>query len=301
MDDEARRQLLYQGHLFVYSKTPATADLIELGRSMLEAAFAPHDPQAVHRYRSAEEVAAILAVMKPRFIHHPECKVLVRRILEERGLDPARVYFDLPRMRSAYPADFLTSGIAYAFHPHRDTWYSAPPTQINWWIPVFDVESDNAMGFFPRYFSEGVVNSSAGYNYYTWNKEHRGNAAQHVRSDTRVQPRAQEDIQRVTMRVLPPPGGLILFSGAQLHETVPNTTGIARYSIDFRTVHLDDVVAGRGAPNVDSRSGGTTMRDYLRASDLEHIPEDVVARYDDGTERDAGILYFGDRLLRKDA
>lgn len=295
--DEARRNLLYQGHLFVYGKSPATTELIALGRAMLEEAFAPHDPQMVHRHLSVEEVASILGVMKPRFIHHPECKNLVRRILEERGLDLANVYFDLPRMRSAYPTDFLTSGIAYAFHPHRDTWYSAPPSQINWWIPIYPVESENAMGFFPRYFSEGLPNSSSGYNYYAWN-EQRGNAVQHVRSDTRVQPRAQQEIERVTLRVLPPPGGLILFSGAQLHETVPNTTGVARYSIDFRTVHMEDAAAGRGAPNVDSQCSGTTMRDFLRATDLQHLPEDVVRRYDDGSERNASILYFGDRLVR---
>ena len=41
---------------------------------------------------------------------------------------------------------------------------------------------------------------------------------------------------------------MILFSGAQLHETVPNTTGLARYSIDFRTVNFDDASPHRGAP-----------------------------------------------------
>jgi hypothetical protein len=77
---------------------------------------------------------------------------------------------------------------------------------------------------------------------------------------------------------------------------VPNTTDLARYSIDFRTVHLDDVVARRGAPNLDSRCTGTTMRDYLRASDLQKLPDDVVALYDDGTATADQVLYFGDRL-----
>lgn len=60
-----------------------------------------------------------------------------------------------------------------------------------------------------------------------------------------------------------------------------NTSGEARYSIDFRTVHLDDVWAHTGAPNVDSASTGTTLRDYLRATDLAHIPDEAVALYDD--------------------
>ncbi|HZT48040.1 MAG TPA: hypothetical protein VFA64_08690 [Hyphomicrobiaceae bacterium] len=98
------------------------------------------------------------------------------------------------------------------------------------------------------------------------------------------------------MRYLPPPGGIIVFSGAQLHETVPNTTDLARYSIDFRTVHHDDVLGRRGAPNVDARCTGTTMRDYLRATDLTHLPEKVVALYDDGTAVADKVLYFGARL-----
>jgi len=45
-------------------------------------------------------------------------------------------------------------------------------------------------------------------------------------------------------------------------------------------VHLGDAVDGRSAPNVDSECTGTTMGDYLRVGDLEHIPAEVVAEYD---------------------
>jgi hypothetical protein len=40
------------------------------------------------------------------------------------------------------------------------------------------------------------------------------------------------------------------------------------------------------------------MRDYLRASDLKHLPNEVVKLYDDGSEAHSSILYFGDRLTR---
>ena len=76
----------------------------------------------------------------------------------------------------------------------------------------------------------------------------------------------------------------MLFSAAQLHSTVPNTCGLTRYSIDFRTVHLDDVWNKAGAPNVDSASTGTTMRDYIRASDYSHLPEEAIAPYCDESE-----------------
>lgn len=72
---------------------------------------------------------------------------------------------------------------------------------------------------------------------------------------------------------------------------MPNTSGRTRFSIDFRTVHLDSVVAKRGAPNIDSACTGTTMRDYLRATDLSRIPYDIVSLYDDGTEIIGELVY----------
>jgi len=78
---------------------------------------------------------------------------------------------------------------------------------------------------------------------------------------------------------------MIVFAAAQLHSSVPNTSDRTRFSIDFRTVHLDEVEAGRGAPNIDSACTGTTMGDYLRLSDLEHLPKETVERYEQGFGR----------------
>jgi hypothetical protein len=137
------------------------------------------------------------------------------------------------------------------------------------------------MAFHPRYWSEPVRNGSRAYNYDEWNRTSRQIAAQFIEADTRRQPKAEETLELdPQIRVIVPPGGLLLFSGAQMHSTVPNTSGRTRFSIDFRTVHLDDVAAGRGAPNVDSECTGTTMRDYLRGTDLAQISEDLSLAYD---------------------
>jgi hypothetical protein len=259
---------------------------------MIEEAFAPHDPRRVHETLPVEACVEILARLKPAFIHHPRCKDLLRALLAELGCDLQETYFDVPRLRSAMPSNYLASGIAYAFHPHRDTWYSAPACQLNWWLPVYDMEPENGLAFHPRYFAQPVKNSSRAYNYYRWNAESRANAAQHVKADTRVQPRPEEPIELdPQIRPIVPPGGIILFSGAQLHSTVPNSTGRVRYSIDFRTVHRGDVAARRGAANLDSRCTGTTMRDYLRGSDLSHVPDDIVDMYDDETRERGELVY----------
>jgi len=278
--DQDRRSALYNGDIFVYSPSEATAKLCALAKRMINEAFAPHDAQTIDRHLGMEECARILASLKPAFIHHPECKRLLPEIICSIGGDPNAIYFDVPRLRSAYPTTYLTSGIAYAFHPHRDTWYSAPMCQINWWLPIFEITPENCMAFYPKYFHTPVRNNSDIYNYAEWNRKNRVEAAKHVKSDTREQPKPQEEVGTDSIQIICPPAGLILFSGAQLHETVPNTSGIARYSIDFRTVHYDDAVAHLGAANVDSRCTGTTMKDYLHCSDLCHLPDTLIASYE---------------------
>lgn len=154
------------------------------------------DPRTAQQHLSVEEYAALLGKLKPTFIHHPESKRHIQRIFEEMGTDLNKSYFEVPKMRSSTSDGFLTTGIAYAWHPHRDTWYSAPPCQINWWIPIYDIESDNTMAFHPRYWHQPVKNSSAGYNYYEWNQKYRGpSVAQLLKEDTRPLPRATEPLE----------------------------------------------------------------------------------------------------------
>lgn len=113
-----------------------------------------------------------------------------------------------------------------------------------------------------------------------------------TKTDPRPLPRATQPMDLdPQIRVICPPGGIILFSAAQMHSSVPNTSGVTRFSIDFRTVHVDDAIAKHGAPNIDSACTGTVMRDFLRGSDFSRIPEEVIALYDDGTESDGELIY----------
>lgn len=279
--DDARRELLYNGQLFVFSPRPSAVALCRFAQELIEQAFGGRDPRTAQHDMPVEQYAAILGELKPAFIHHPKSKELLRSVLEEMGCDLNKTYFDVPRMRSSTSDGYLTTGIAYAWHPHRDTWYSAPACQINWWIPIYGIEPENAMAFHPRYWTQGVANTSSEYNYAEWNRLYRPNAVQHVKTDPRPLPRATEPVELdPQIRLICPVGGVIMFSGAQMHSSVPNTSGKTRFSIDFRTVHLDDVVAKRGAPNVDSACTGTTMNDYLRGTDLAHVPEEIVEMYE---------------------
>lgn len=278
--DEERRELLYEGQVVVYSPRPSTMAFCNFARTLIEQAFGNLNPEYAQDHLPVEQYAKILGELKPAFIHHPQSKVHIREILADLGCDLSQTYFDVPRMRSSTSGGYLTSGIAYAWHPHRDTWYSAPDCQINWWIPIYDITKDNAMAFHPSYWARGVANNSADYDYEEWNNQHRFNAAQYIKSDPRPLPRATEPLELdPQLRLICPAAGVICFSGAQMHSSVPNTSGRTRFSIDFRTVHLKDATEFRGAFNADGACTGTTMNDYLRGTDLEHIPHEIIAQH----------------------
>jgi hypothetical protein len=259
---------------------------------MLEEAFRPLDPREAQYHMPVERYVEICAPLKPQFIHHPRTKTLIQGILADFDCDPDRTYLDVPRLRMVTSDGYLTSGVGYAHHPHRDTWYSAPMCQLNWWLPIYEIESEMSMAFHPQYWARPVENGSRDFNYYEWNATGRKDAAKQIGQDTRKQPKPEEPMElEPQVRFVTEPGGIVLFSAAHMHSTVPNQSGRTRYSIDFRTVHMDEVRTKGGAPNVDSWCTGTSLRDFMRARDLERVGEEIAALYDEGAVPEGDLVF----------
>jgi hypothetical protein len=292
ISDDKRRELMYAGELFVFSPRPSSRALCEFAREMVCNAFHSAEPAMAQYELSSEEYTSILSELKPRFVHHPESTSLVKALLADLGCDLAQTYIDVPRLKSIPSDNAHRSGLTFAIHPHRDTWYSAPFCQLNWWIPVYDLDASSGLAFHPRYWSTPVRNSSGGFNHYRWNKYGRKAAATQTDAYVQGQPVPEETID-VQQQIVPitPAGGILLFSGAQLHSAVPNTSGKTRFSIDFRTLHLQDAHDKRGAPNIDSAATGTTLRDFRRGTDLAPMPDDIVKLYDDETIADGEVIF----------
>lgn len=295
LSEADRRRRLYSGDVIVYTNVPEVRAFAEFTRSMVTELFAPHDPITIHEHLRPEELADLLIEFKPRWIHHPQSKAHVRAIVEALGGKADEIHADVPKLRTAFPVGGLSTGIAYAFQAHRDTWYAAPPAQLNWWMPVWPVAENNIMEFFPRGFGATVENNSGDYDYYVANAW-RGRIKDFSGStDRRVHPAPVEGIAsdepRIT--VIPPVGGIMLFSGDQLHASLPNTSGRTRYSIDFRTVNAADVINGVGAPVADVACTGTALRDFVRMSDDAAFSDEAIALYDrDGHRSVVGPKVF---------
>lgn len=65
LDDDARRNRLYDGDLFVYSPMPSTRALVEFAAGMAEQAFGSRVPETAPHEMPVEAYAALLADLKP--------------------------------------------------------------------------------------------------------------------------------------------------------------------------------------------------------------------------------------------
>ncbi len=287
--DELRRKL-YAGNLVILTRLGALSDFVKYTREELAELFKPHDPEHVHEHISPTEMASILGRWKPHFIHSERSTKLVRAIIQEAGFPAENTHYDLPKPRTSFPVGHLTTGVAFAFPWHRDVWYSAPAQQINWWLPIFPVREDNAMSFDLQSFDREVPNSSDTFDYYR-NNASRLTTATQVTRESQARPGALNHKPDHELVVLPAPGEVLLFSGAQLHASIPNTSGRARFSVDFRTVDVPDLMAGLGAPLTDVHCTGTAIRDFINVKDESMFDEQAVTKLFGAPPPDAMLVF----------
>jgi hypothetical protein len=269
---EARRTALFAGDIFRSKPTPAWTMLSDYARDMIAKHFGLLDPRSAQHEIPVERFIEIVGGLKRDFTNHAETKELIRDVLTESGHDIANTVFDVPRMRIVSAQGYLSAGVGYAYKAHRDTWYAAPSCQENWWSSLYDLEASQSLEFYPSYFGRICQNTSENFDYDDWQINGRTAAAKQVKSDTRNHPLPLVSIsEHETLRLVMPADHFIQFSAAQLHATSPNTSNTTRFSIDFRTINLRAYEKGHGATNVDSKSKGSTITDFIRADNFTPV------------------------------
>ncbi|MFB8788246.1 MAG: phytanoyl-CoA dioxygenase family protein [Potamolinea sp.] len=266
--DDLRRQRLYNGQIFAFSPRPSVSALRQLVCNLIEATFGSPLPPMVEKNLPVEEFLAAESSLKQQIINHPQIKQLIQSLLQEFDCDLSKTYFDLPQLRIVPFRGYLPNNEGLFHDPHRDTWYAAPQCLINWWIPLYEFESESALAFHPLYWNQPVNNDSRNFNQeQDYKTNFREAEFPHPEQKIEIEPE---------IRIVCPTGGVILFSGAQMHSAVPNTSGLTRYSLDLRTVHFDEIVTRGGAPNIDSNSTSALLTDFMRGTDLAHFPDDLM-------------------------
>lgn len=267
-NNEEFREALYEGEVFLLEGTEASHALVrEVVTGMEEELGEGGSPREAQFRLSEEEFFARCGRLRKRFYTQEPFFEAVREVMASLGFSVQEHAFDPIRLRIVTHEGFRDPKAAPVYYAHRDTWYANPQALITWWIPLHDVSEEETFVFFPDYFRQAVHNDSEVFDYDAWVRRDRKlkigwqdpNSGREARY-----PELLEEPKGTTWRFSCGAGQILLFAGGHLHQTLPNTTGRTRFSMDFRAVHLGDHAAGRGAPNVDNRSRGLSLVDYVQ-------------------------------------
>lgn len=271
LDDAARGPRLFAGEILRFGGVPAAHDLAALADRRLREAFpeASHPTQAQHALDAAtflDRVTRLTAAWRT----DPEVAAAFARLLAELGCDPAQTFVDDFYLRTQPSRIGRAHRRTKPLHAHRDTWGSNLMAQVNWWLPVYPLEPGRALAVWPRHWAEPIANDSADWDWEAYKAARRRAKADGRDPDAAYPslpcPLAMPDMAEAEILV-PEVGDVLAFSAAHLHASVPNATGMTRFSLETRTLWAGDLAAGRGAPNLDGAAPRVPLEWFRRLSD----------------------------------
>jgi ectoine hydroxylase-related dioxygenase (phytanoyl-CoA dioxygenase family) len=252
MNAAAMRAEIYAGKILRRPVTTASMALAEGLMSAVRQVLGADPRGAAER---VGDVNAALADLRRHVMTHAHWWSAIAAVVSETGFDLRRQRVDCAMLRALPSHVSPAAAPRGAYAVHRDTWYANPPCQVNWWLAVHDVKETESFAFYPKYFAVPIANDSSKLDLTRpWAEDSPPPAP-----DTIERPPLSEAVRFSLAK-----GEMLLFSGAHLHGGVPVTSGLIRFSMDFRTVDEDDLDAGRSAPMLDGECLGQAVAGYRK-------------------------------------
>lgn len=266
--DEERRQIVYDGGLLIFERVGPMLELCALADDLIRFTLDTRDPARAQYEMDSDDYLSRVETLHKRFREHEDAKRMFLAALEWAGVDLGRTCWDWLYLRALPSGEEYASGRAAKLGFHRDTWSSNVYSQTNWWAPIYPITAGRTLAFYPDYWSRPLKNTSG-----AWDLD-----------EVRVQRRAGEPVALVPepaepvdtaseLRIAVEPGDLLCFSGAHLHAAVPNTTGLARFSVEVRTVDAGDAALNIGAPNVDGAAPHVPLNWFRHVHDGAYLAD----------------------------
>ena len=262
------RQQVLDGKIFLTPPESASVDLIENVIRDMQAELETEDIRHAHEKWDDAELFERFGKLRRHFYLSPEYHERLRNVAESCGFPRDQIAFDPIRIRVVLPEGHRNPKAAPVYYPHRDTWYAHPQSLIVWWVPLHDLREEETFEFYPDEYRRKVANDSEIFDYNDWIKDGPALKIGWQKRDSGERagyPRATGEPNRThSLGFSCQKAEHLIFAGAHYHMTLPQNFETTRYSLDFRIVHLDDIAARAGAPNVDNRSRGSTFVDYIQ-------------------------------------
>lgn len=246
LEDGQRRGSVYDGDLLVFKKVPPMEELCAFADGMIREVLGIGDPERAQFELDRDEYLSRVEALQKRFRKDDATKELLLAALGHVGVDLRRTFWDPLYLRVSPHGEEHSGRRTARLGFHRDTWSSNVYAQTNWWAPIYPISPGRTMAFYGEYWDKPLKNTSG-----EWDLEE-------IRAGRPGVPLVPEPAETVytasELRLVIEPGDLLCFSGAHLHASVPNTTGVARFSVEVRTADAGDAAEGRGAPNLDGEA-----------------------------------------------
>lgn len=264
LKDGQRRESVYDGNLLVFEKVPPMVEFCAYADALIREAFETEDPVRAQFGLGRDEYLAKVEALQKRFRKDDVAKELFLAALGHVDVDLRRTSWDWLYLRVSPHGDEHAGRRTAKLGFHRDTWSSNVYAQTNWWAPIYPITAGRTIAFYPAYWEKPLKNTSR-----EWDLDE----IRAGRSGAPVVPGPTEAVSTVSeLRPVIEPGDLLCFSGAHLHASVPNTTGVARFSVEVRTVDTGDAADGRGAPNLDGEAPRTASGWFHHVGDGTSLP-----------------------------
>lgn len=166
-----------------------------------------------------------------------------KKILQNLSFDVIDTYCDRITFRFNPSLNQEPTGLLKPATLHRDTWASNFQHQINWWIPLHNVTTDNTIYFVPNYFNRKTKNDTSKWNYELY-KEGKKSKSTPVST---YKPK-EEEIFSTKLDY----GQILIFSGNHLHGSKIGDR--RRLNIETRTLCSKDPKHYKLPRNVDNES-----------------------------------------------
>lgn len=213
----AQRAALFEGGLLV-----GTDDVFARLKQQCWDAVSQHAHKSVDQL-SAQEIWSVVQKVR-NDMKDPIWCTMIAQCVQLCGVR-SEFFVDPPTLRCSVPNGHDNPYAAKAYGVHRDTWYGYPAGIVNVWVPLLGHTENNGMEVFLEYFDKKVANNSDQIDPHNW-------------AHNSVFPECLDPIDD-GVALFHPYGKYYLFSGQHLHRGQPNTSGVTRWSLDFRLYFND--------------------------------------------------------------
>ena len=247
-NDGDRANAIFSGAVLIYRALPAMHELVDCLREITRQEFGLSDPCLAESELESADFRHRASCARKIVRENDDVARLYKAVLLEVGVDLAAVFYDHFKLRLQPSKDISRTRYMRDLPAHRDTWGSNIHAQINWWAPIWPVNPDRTIGIFPALWDVPVANTSAEWDYREFMQQIKAdkNTGYPMLPQCAEPPSASEAVP-----IIIDPGDIMAFSGAHLHCSIPNQSGVARISTETRTVSAHDLLHSRAAKNVD--------------------------------------------------